>query len=264
MTNNKYALITGASGGIGKEMAIILFDHGYNLVLVSRRISALQKVKNELLEINKDQTIEIFEADLSKKEAAQSLYQYTKILDISIDVLINNAGSGMYGEIEGIDTEELYDMLMLNNYSLTCLCKLYSQDMIDKKSGYILNVASLGAYQPVPYISAYAASKTYVLNFSEAIAMELKDYNVSVTCFSPGHTDTNFFKQASIPDSHQFYEKSTREDPKNVAEDAIKSMFSKKLSVIHGFKNKFLGTLNKFCPRYITAMISKSLVTRNN
>ena len=257
---SKNALITGASGGIGKEIARILFQKGYNLILVSRQGSKLEAVKAELLSDDSKGRIEVFQADLSTVNGAESVYYFTESSKIEIDVLVNNAGSGIYGAIENTDTNQLYHMLLLNDYALTCLCKFYSKNMIKNKAGYILNIASLAAYQPVPYIAAYAASKSYVLNFSEAIAMELEEHGVSVTCFSPGHTDTNFFREANIPEQHQFYGIKTRVNPKKVAENAVNSLFKKKLSVIDGFKNSFLGCLNKFSPRSLTAKISKMLV----
>ncbi|HXH54690.1 MAG TPA: SDR family oxidoreductase [Gammaproteobacteria bacterium] len=256
----KYALVTGASGGIGKEMARILFHKGYNLVLVARQGAKLEVVKAEFLPLNPKGSIEVLQADLSTVKGAESVYDFTESSKIEVEVLINNAGSGIYGALEKTDITKFYHMLMLNNYALTCLCKFYSKNMIKKKAGYILNIASLAAYQPVPYIAAYAASKSYVLNFSEAIAMELEEHGVSVTCFSPGHTDTNFFAEANIPEQHQFYGIKTRVSPKKVAENAINSLFNKKLSVIDGFKNSFLGCLNKFSPRKLTARISKMLV----
>jgi short-subunit dehydrogenase len=258
----KTVLITGASGGIGREMAKILFASGYNLLLTSRSYKNLESVKSELSSCNSKGKIDIFEADLSCEGSANLIFEYTKKQNMNINVLINNAGSGMYGKIENHDISALYKMLMLNIFSLTCLCRLFAEEMKKRKEGYILNIASLGAYQPVPYIAAYAASKSYVLNFSEAIAMELEDDGITVTCFSPGHTDTNFFNQAKIPDSDQFYQIKTRANPEKVAQHAINSLFKKKLSVIYGYKNNFLGTLNKLSSRRMTAKISKKLVSR--
>lgn len=262
LMTNKTALITGASSGIGKEIAKQLFLQGYNLLLVSRDIERLKSAQQNIKLLPAKGEIDLFQADLSEQKAAEKIFNYTQQNNIKIDVLVNNAGAGMYGEICKIDKIKFYQMLMLNTYSLTCLCQLYSQQMSSRKSGHILNIASLAAYQPVPYIAAYAASKSYVLNFSEAIAMELEDQGVTVSCFSPGHTDTNFFSEAHIPDTDKFYSIKTRIKPDIVAKNAIDCLFKQKLSKIQGIKNTMLSSLNKFGTRKIVAKISKKLVSK--
>lgn len=257
---NKTALVTGASGGIGKEIAKQLFLLDYNLILVSRKIDKLEQVKESILTLPGKGKVYVFQADLSEKNSAQSIFDYTDQQNFVIDVLVNNAGAGIYGSIDALDKNKIYQVLMLNVYSMTCLCQLYAQAMKQRKSGFILNIASLAAYQPVPYIAAYAASKSYVLNFSEAIAMELEDYGVSVTCFSPGHTATNFYSGADIPDSDKFYAMSTRASAEVVAKAAIDSLFKRKLSVICGLRNTILGLASKFSTRKMAAKISKKLV----
>jgi len=254
------ALITGSSGGIGKEMAKKLFSQGYNLVLTSRNFSRLEKAKKEIQTLRLEGKIDILPIDLSLKESSQRLWEFTQSKAIEIGVLINNAGAGMYGCITELDFESLEQMLNLNTRTLTELCAIYGKAMTRRKKGKILNIASLAAYQPVPYISAYAASKAYVLNFSESIAMELEDYQVQVTCFSPGHTETNFFASAQISDDHKFYGTHTRVNPKEVAQSALDALFAGKISAIHGRKNRFLSFLSKISPRKTTARISKKMV----
>lgn len=259
--NEKFSLVTGASSGIGKEMCKILFNKGYNLIIIARNKDALLKIKQELYKIDPYKKVEIFVANLSNINEINNIFEFTEKNNLNIEVLINNAGTGIYGEITQIENNKLYDMLMLNIYALTYLSSLYANKMKIKKQGYILNIASLAAYQPVPYIAAYAASKSYVLNFSEAIAMELKDYGITVTCVSPGHTNTNFFKSSNISDKHKFYGVNTRVEPYLVANYAIDCLFDKKFSCVYGMKNKFLSFLNKLTPRILTAYISKKLVT---
>lgn len=259
--NEKFSLITGASSGIGKEICKNLFNKGYNLLIVARSKDALLKIKQDLYNIDPFRRVEVFVANLSDTKKVNDIFEFTEQNNLNIEVLVNNAGSGIYGEITEIKDNSLYDMLMLNMYALTRLSSLYANKMKIKKRGYILNIGSLAAYQPVPYISAYAASKSYVLNFSEAIAMELKNYGIVVTCVSPGHTSTNFFKNANISDNHKFYGTNTRVEPCLVANYAINSLFKRKVSCVYGLKNKFLSFLNKITPRSLTANISKLLVT---
>ena len=261
MVNKSFALITGASSGIGKEISKILFNMGYNLLITSRNQNELLKLKKELNVLDRDRKIEVVISNLSTQDGANIIFQYTKANNINVEVLVNNAGAGIYGEITNLECQEIINMLMLNIYSLTCLSSLYAKEMKLKKAGYILNIGSLAAYQPVPYIAPYAASKSYVLNFSEAIAMELKEYGVTVSCVSPGHTNTNFFNNANISDNHKFYGMDTRVDAYKVAKYAVNSLFSKKLSRVYGMKNKFLSLLNKITPRILIAHISKYLVS---
>ena len=198
----KWALITGATSGIGLEFSKILAAT-YNLILVGRDELKLEKTKQNLLSKQPagfDGEIEIICSDLSNPTSAEFIFKECQKRSLNIDVLINNAGVGIFGEHVNLDDSDIMNMLNINMISLTFLCKYFAAEMKKRRAGYILNVASLGAYQPVPWIASYAASKSYVLNFSEALAKELEDYNVSVTCLSPGHTKTQFFKSAGIGD----------------------------------------------------------------
>jgi NADP-dependent 3-hydroxy acid dehydrogenase YdfG len=175
----KYALITGGGSGIGLEFAKILFAQ-YNLVLVGRDKDKLEKAKEYL----QRQSIKHFDIitinlDLSKSNSALNLFKECEKKSLDIYILINNAGYGAFGEHIVLDDDKIINMLNLNITTLTLLCKYFGFVMKTKRSGYILNVASLAAYQPVPYISAYAASKSYVLNFSEALSKEIEDYVVN-------------------------------------------------------------------------------------
>ena len=261
----EYALITGGSCGIGLEFAKILLSK-YNLVLVGRNKEKLEKAKQDLLKQNvldSERNIIILPYDLSELNSARNIFEYCKNKSINIKILINNAGCGIFGYHELLDEMKIINMLNLNIIALTLLCKFFGEAMKSKKSGYILNIASLAAYQPVPYLSAYAASKSYVLNFSEALSRELKDYGVIVTCLSPGHTDTNFFTYAGIGnDKSGFYGLNTRVSPMKVAQVGINSMFAKRLSVIPGFKNNLLANISRFVPRILTANVSKYLTKK--
>ena len=256
----KYTLITGATSGIGYEMAKILAKKKHNLLLVSRNKQKLETIQKDF-ETQYHIDVSFIDIDLSVPNASKTVYDKVKKSDSEIEILINNSGFGTYGEHTEIDVNENYRLLQLNIIALTEMCSLFGADMKNRKSGMILNVASTAAYQPTPYFAAYGASKSYVLNFSEAIAKELEDYNVSVTCLSPGPTQTNFFKVAKIKTTKSGQMKdSNKVSAKDVAEMGIKAMFDKKLSVIFGFKNNFLAFSNRFAPRSFVACISKRIM----
>jgi short-subunit dehydrogenase len=260
--NRKYALITGGASGIGLEFSKIFFPQ-YNLILVGRNQENLENAREDLLKMSglpSESKIVLLTYDLSQISSAMEIFQKCKDLSLDVEVLINNAGSAVFGQHDSLDESKIVEMLNLNVMTPTLLCKYFGTEMKNKGVGYILNIASLAAYQPVPYISSYAASKSYILNFSEAIAKEYEDYGVVVTCLSPGHTDTNFFQNAGIGDhKHGFYSINTRISPKTVAKAGFDGLFSKRLSVIPGFKNNILANINRFATRKITAYISKYL-----
>lgn len=256
---NKTALITGGTSGIGYEIAISLAQKGYDLFIVSRSLEKLSNTKKDL-EDRFEVKVDVMELDLAKSGSAQRVYEEVKNRNYEIETLINNAGVGLHGEQVELDIEPVDEMLHLNIITLTELCTLFGKEMKEKKEGHILNIASTGAYQPFPYMAAYCATKSYVLNFSEALTKELEDYNVHVTCVSPGVTDTDFFNKMGVGDAEKgFWKKSTRMSPRKVAEVAIKALFSNKLSVIPGLKNKFLAFISRFVPRSIVAMIAKAM-----
>lgn len=255
----KYALITGATSGIGFEMAKILATKKNNLILVSRNFDKLSKLKTEFEEQYKVE-VHVFAEDLSIVGAAQKVYDHTKPFDI--DILINNSGFANYGIHTDIDLKENYGLMHLNIIALTEMCALYGADMKHKKEGKILNVASTAAFQPTPYFAAYGASKSYVLNFSEALNKELEDFNVSVTCLSPGPSKTNFFNVAKMDVSNSKH-MGQLQPAQEVAQIGIDALFKRKMSVISGFKNWILANSNRFAPRTLSAKISKNIMKTN-
>lgn len=257
---NKYAIITGASSGIGYEMAKILANKNINLLLVSRNAEKLKELKKEL-KSNYQIDIAYLSLDLSEINSALKLYQYTQEKNLEIDILINNAGVGLYGEHSEIDIGEISKMLQLNIISLTELSHFYSADMKKNKKGRILNIASTAAYQPTPYFAAYGASKSYVLNFSEALAKELEEYDITVSCLSPGATDTNFFSafDSSIVEN-KYLNKNSRVPVESVAQLGIDIMFDGKLSKIAGKMNAFTVFSTRFASRNQVASISKKVM----
>lgn len=255
----KTALITGATSGIGYEIAIILAQKGYDLFIVSRDFDKLSTIKKDLEE-RFEITVSILALDLSEINTAQIVFDQIQEQGINVEILVNNAGIGLQGEHCNLEVNTVHNMLNLNIITLTELCALFGKMMKLQKKGYILNIASTAAYQPFPYFAAYSASKSYVLNFSEALTKELEDYQVHVTCLSPGVTDTDFFNKMGFDQTNKgFWKNSGRMSARKVAEIGVKALFAHKLSVVPGFKNKFYAFINRFVPRALVAKISKSM-----
>ncbi|NLZ48909.1 MAG: SDR family oxidoreductase [Clostridiales bacterium] len=255
MESKSVTLITGASSGIGYEMARVFARNKHDLVLVARQEEALKKLADKLI---KDYGVKVYliPTDLANPQAASELYNKVNKLELEVDTLVNNAGFGYVGLFY---KEELYkdtDMIQVNIRALTELTKLFSKDMVNKKRGFILNVASTGAYHPGPYTAVYYATKAYVLSFTEAIAKELKPYNIVVTALCPGATKTNFSKRAGRRDNKAAM------SPEKVAEAGYKALMKKKTVVVPGIANKLLVKIprtlvKEFVGRYQRRLAAK-------
>ena len=259
--NTPTTLITGASSGIGLEMARLLAARGHRLVLASRSATRLQQVAEAL---RREHGVEVHThaIDLSEAGAAQRLFDHTRLAALQVDMLVNNAGFGAVEEHVAIDPQRLQQMLQLNVVTLAELCHRFGAEMKRRRSGRILNIASAAAYQPTPYFAAYGASKAFVLNFSEALAKELEDHGVSVSCLSPGPTDTAFFDSVDpqrIAGGHHFG-KAGRADAGAVARAGVALMLSGGLSQVVGPGNRALVFVNRFAPRAMVASVSKRLL----
>lgn len=232
------ALITGASSGIGADMARVLVDEGYEVILVARRKTKLEKLAKELGE-----NVKIIVKDISSTYNCVDLYN--EIKKENIDILINNAGFGMCGYFNEGNLDRELDMIDLNIKSVHTLTKLFLKDFIKKDQGYILNVASSAGFMPGPLMATYYATKNYVVSLTSAIYEELRrlDSNVSISCLCPGPVDTEFNKVARV----NFSLKST--NSMYVAKYAIKKMFNEKLIIVPTFKMKSAIFFSKFIPR---------------
>jgi short-subunit dehydrogenase len=258
----KTALITGASSGIGTEFARLLAAQGYNLILVSRNKDKLLKIKSDLEKSHKI-NISVIPFDLSQQDAADQLYQKCKKNRLHVDMLINNAGLGMFGQSTSIPTNLVAELINLNAVSLTNLCNVFAKEMVKKGQGEILNVGSLIGRQPAPYFSIYAASKSYVFNYSLALYTELKKQGITVTCLLPGFVRTNFDANAQIG-SKKYREFSSKNSmtPERVAKIGLKGLFKKKPFIIAGFKNKFFYFLLGLVSPTVVARIINTFMTR--
>ncbi len=259
---SNWALITGASSGIGLEMARIHAARGGNLVLVARRNDVLAQIKTELMARHPQLQVHCIVQDLGEPDAAMTVWEKTKAMGIRIDLLVNNAGFGDFGYFHRLDAARMTSMINLNILALTQLCRLYLPEMVEHKSGGILNVASTAAFQPGPGMSVYFASKAYVLSFSEGLYEEVKDFGVRISALCPGPTGTQFFDAANMSGTRL-----TRLMPlpsaKEVAELGYNSVQKGKAVCIHGFANSFLVFLLRFTPRSMVRQLSKKIIGVN-
>jgi hypothetical protein len=256
MPEGKTALITGASFGIGMELARIFAREGYNLVLIARSADKLRQVASELEKAHGTRSL-ILAADLTEPGASAYVFDQTTRADIQVDVLVNNAGFAQYGMFAENDLEECLRQIQLNVTTLTHLTRLYLPEMIERKSGRILNVASTAAFQPGPLMAVYFATKAYVLHLSEALANELGGTGVTVTCLCPGPTATEFHKRAHA--TGQRLLKFGAMDASTVAEDGYRALIAGKPVVISGFKNWLVAQSVRFSPRRMVTAIARKM-----
>jgi len=252
---NQSALITGASAGLGAEFARLFARDKYNLVLVARTGPRLAELAEELRQQH-GITVKTIPLDLGFPQASQNLFEETQRSGIHVDILVNNAGYGKSGPFADIALEESYGQIQLNATALTLLTRLYLPPMLERRSGRIMNVASTAAFQPGPLMAVYYATKAYVLSFSEAIADELRNSGVQVTCFCPGATLTEFQKRAETENSRLFKQLAPM-DAKTVAEDGYRALMAGKTVAIPGLKNWLVAESVRFAPRKVVTAISR-------
>jgi len=251
----KTVLITGASSGIGYELALVFARNNYDLVLVAR---SGEKLKSMAREFRADYGVhtKVIPTDLSVPDSAAQVFEEIENSGIEIDVLINNAGIGNCGFFHETELAKDMQLLQLNIVTLTHLTKLVARKMVARQSGKILNVASTGAYQAGPLIATYYASKAYVLSFSEALANELKPFNIQVTTLCPGATKTEFAKRAGKGDLR------VAMAPRRVAEIGYRGLMKNKRIVIPGKLNKVLVLMTRILPRRVSARLVRRYQAR--
>src|SRR5712691_4875572 len=246
MPDRKTALITGASFGIGQELAGIFAREGYNLVLVARTADKLRQLASELEKAHGTRSL-ILASDLAAPGAAAYIHDQTTRAEITVDVLVNNAGFGQFGLFAENDLDECLQQIQLNVTTLTHLTRLYLPEMLSRKSGRILNVASTAAFQPGPLMAVYYATKAYVLSFSVAVATEIAGSGVVVSCFCPGATDTGFQKRAGMENSRLFKKIGTM-NVETVARDGYRGLMAGRTVVISGVQNWLVAESVRFAP----------------
>ncbi|QAA35150.1 SDR family NAD(P)-dependent oxidoreductase [Clostridium manihotivorum] len=236
------ALITGASSGFGYEFVKLFAQDQYDMILVARNIDRLIEIKNEFKNVN----ITVIQKDLTKPNAVKELFSEIKNKNLSVDILVNNAGFGLFGQFDKLSAEAQSNMITLNISVLTELSHHAIQEMKLKNRGKIINIASLGSFQPAPMMAVYCATKAYVLSFSEALAKELKGSGITVTTLCPGASKTNFGKVASVENTRMFKNPMSAS---SVVKIGYRAMHKGSRVVIPGILNKAMAYTSKFLPR---------------
>ena len=245
-STKKYALITGATSGIGLELAKLFAKDDYNLIIVARDPAELATTKQKLAKEGNE--IITIEKDLFERENAFAVYDEVKERGITVDVLVNNAGQGVYGEFKDTDIRRELGIIDLNIAALVILTKCFVRDMVERKSGKILNLASIASKMPGPWQSVYHGTKAFVLSFSEAIRQETKDLGITVTALLPGVTDTDFFDKADMLGSKAAQDESKMSDPADVAKDGYDALMAGDDKVVSGLKNKIQMAMSNVTP----------------
>jgi uncharacterized protein len=258
--NHKTALITGASSGIGYELAKLFAQDHYDLVLVARTAGKLAQLATELQRLHGISAKPIA-LDLTAAPAPQFLFDQLQREGIAVDILVNNAGYGKFGEFANVPLEESLGQIQLNITALTHLTKLFLGPMIERRAGKIMNVASTAGFQPGPLMAVYYATKAYVISFSEALANEVSARGVTVTCLCPGATDTGFQGRAGTENT-MLFRKLRPMDAKAVALDGYRGLMTGKTLVISGFRNWLLAEATRFGPRKLVTAVSRKVMDR--
>jgi len=247
----KWALVTGASSGIGWALAEQLAARGANLVLTARRADRLARLAGDVTTRYKVQA-QIFTADLARPQAPGEIFGFTEQKRLPIELLINNAGFGAYGEFRKIAAQRLLDMVQVNIASVVHLTHLFLPPMVERRSGYILIVASTAAFQPVPYISTYAATKGFDLLFAEGVAEEVRRYGVRVCALCPGSTVSEFNEVARQP----VHLAGAQEPNEKVARVGLEALAEGKSRVISGTRNWLSVEAQRLAPRRLVTRVA--------
>jgi uncharacterized protein len=249
------ALITGASGGLGYEFAKLFARDRANLVLVARSADKLAQVAAEL-QSQFGVSVKTIALDLAALPAPQFLFDQLKRESVSVDVLVNNAGFGAFGEFARMPEHEVLGQIQLNITALTQLTRLFLPALLAKRGGRIMNVASTAAFQPGPLMAVYYATKAYVLSFTEALANEVENSGVTVCCFCPGATATDFAKRAGTENTRIFRHGGVM-DAAQVALDGYSGLMAGKTLVFSGTRNWLVAQSVRFAPRKMVAAVSR-------
>lgn len=258
MKNKNTVLITGGSGGIGLCLAREFANAGNDIILAASNAERLEKARASLLEGCKV-NVYCFVSDLAAHEGAERLYNDIKAAGHTVDILVNNAGFGDYAEFVDSDWEKQERMVTLNITCLMHLCHLYGAEMKKRGSGRILNIASCAAFAPGPYMAVYYASKAFVLSFSEALSVELKEYGVSVTALCLGPTTTNFTNAADMKKGCTMFKKIKPDTPEAVAKTGYKAVMKGRAVKYHGAPTVSTAFAVRFAPRALVRYFTKGI-----
>lgn len=248
------ALITGASGGIGYELAKLFARDGHNLILVARSADKLAQVAKELEATGV--RVKTAPLDLTDSPAPKFLFDQLEREGVPVDILVNNAGFGAYGEFATMSEAHILGQISLNVVALTELTRLFLPGMIERRFGRVMNVASTAGFQPGPLMAVYYATKAYVISFSEAIANEARNSGVTVTCFCPGATETGFGARAGN-DKTRIFKRANVMSADKVALDGYRAVMEGRTLVISGVQNWLVAQSTRFAPRKLVTTISR-------
>ncbi|HEY2351865.1 MAG TPA: SDR family oxidoreductase [Candidatus Acidoferrum sp.] len=249
----KWALVTGASAGIGVALANELAAGGTNLILTARRKERLESLANELSAKHKIKTL-VIAADLAEPSAPEKIHDFTEAQKVEVQLLINNAGFGAYGELPSVETGRLLDMVQVNCTAVLHLTRLYLPAMVARRGGDILILASTASFQAVPYISTYAATKAFDLLFAEGLAEEMKPYGIRVCALCPGSTESEFH---TVAGQERFMRKS--ETAEKVARTGLQALAAGKSYVISGLGNYLGAHGERLVPRKMVTRIAGNM-----
>ena len=253
----KFSIVTGGANGLGFEFVKLLLIDKYNVVVIDNDKKELNNIKSKI-NFKHNKKIILMHKDLSKPDSSIEIFK--KLKNKNIEVLINNAGFGLFGKFKDTNWEIERNMIMVHVMCTTEMTKLFLNNMIKNKKGRILNMASLAAFQPGPLMSIYYATKAFILHFSESIANELKGSGVSVTVLCPGQTRTNFQKKVSNKEKKINFNFSTAEE---VAKYGYEAMMIGKTIAIPGIINKILSTIHRFIPRSLATKLMRKIQEKN-
>jgi len=251
---NRWGLVTGASAGIGVALARELAAVGMHLVLTARRVDRLEQLAGELREKHRV-NVEVFPADLVAADAPQKIFEFTSSRGIEVDLLVNNAGFGQYGELPEVETQRLLDMVQVNCATVVHLTRLYLPGMVQRRRGDVLILASTASFQAVPYISTYAATKAFDLLFAEGLAEEMKPYGIRVCALCPGSTESEFH---AVAGQEQFTAQ-RMETAAKVARTGLQALAAGRSHVISGLGNYWGAQSQRLVPRRVVTRIAANL-----
>jgi short-subunit dehydrogenase len=251
--SGKYALITGASSGIGWHISEELAERGYSIIAVSNQPVQLQDLKTKL-ELTFKIRVITFDIDLTQEDSAQQVFDFCEKNNLSVEVLINDAGIFVFGEIVNVDYSRIKSILALHTATPTLLCRLFGKQMISQKKGFILNVSSITAVMPYPTISLYGPTKKYLRHFTRAFRTEMKAYGINVTCLIPGATDTALYDASNFR-TPLLMKLGLMKKPQSVAKAGIKALFNNRAECIPGFLNKLTVVLLPLVPHFVIRLI---------
>lgn len=258
-----FTLITGASRGIGKALAEEFAKEGVNLILTARSEAALEELAVQLRETYKI-TVHYYAVDLLKNDAVENLYEWCSVNKYLVNVLVNNAGFGQYGRFEEVALEDYLEMINVNQSVLVTMCYTFLPMLKEVQKAHILNISSITANLPTPYLAVYAGTKSFVLQFSRALRQELIGTNINVSCSCPGVTNTAFYERAGFQHKQEEF-KHMQMTPESVAKTTIDGMFRKQAVIVPGLTNKIGLFLSRFIPGgMMTEIVAHVLKPKKN